>query len=166
MVEMRVPAPAAGCAPEDGSAAVRPDPAGESSRGETSRGLALGRRILVVDDVRDSADTLSSILRVLGHHVRTAYDGHAALAIADEWRPDVIITDIAMPGMHGYELARRLRAEPRGRDVLLIALTGFADDEHRRRSKEAGFDHHFIKPVSIDTLIAAATGSPTSPLMG
>jgi CheY-like chemotaxis protein len=118
-----------------------------------------------VDDVRDSADTLSNILRLLGHHVRAAYDGHAALAIADEWRLDVIIADIAMPGMHGYELARRLRAEPRGRDVLLIALTGFADEEHRRRSKEAGFDHHFVKPVSLETLVATATGSPTGPLM-
>jgi CheY-like chemotaxis protein len=166
MVQMRIPAPVAGCAREDGSAAVRPDSTSESSRGETSGVLASGRRILVVDDVRDSADTLANILQLLGHQVRAAYDGLAALAIADEWRPDVIIADIAMPGMHGYELARRLRAGLLGRDVLLIALTGFADDEHRRRSKEAGFDHHFVKPVSLDTLVASATGSPTGPPIG
>jgi CheY-like chemotaxis protein len=166
MIQMPIPAPAAGRAPEDGLDAVRADPAGESSQGETSGVLAPGRCILVVDDVRDSADTLSNILRLLGHQVRAAYDGQAALAIAGEWRPDVIIADIAMPGMHGYELARRLRAEHRGRDVLLIALTGFADDECRRRSKEAGFDHHFVKPVSLDILVSSVTGSPTGPLIG
>src|SRR5579885_2147926 len=118
MIQMRIPAPAAGRAPGDGAVAVRPDSAGGPSQGGTSGIVAPGRRILVVDDVRDSADTLSSILRLLGHHVRTAYDGPAALAIVDEWRPDVIISDLAMPGMHGYELARRLRAGPRGRDIL------------------------------------------------
>jgi CheY-like chemotaxis protein len=136
-----------------------PGPAGESSRGETLSGLAPGRRILVVDDSRDSADGLSIVLRLLGHDVQTAYHGDAALVIADEWLPDVAILDIAMPRMDGYELARRLRAAHRGRDILLIALTGFAGDDYRRRSMEAGFDEHFVKPVSPDILVACATGS-------
>jgi CheY-like chemotaxis protein len=113
----------------------------------------------VVDDHRDSADSLSSLLRRLGHHVRVAYDGRSALAIAEGWRPDVAILEIAMPGMDGYELARRLRAGLSGREMVLIALTGFDDDAYRRLAMEAGLDRYLVKPVSLDVLVASVMGS-------
>jgi CheY-like chemotaxis protein len=115
--------------------------------------------VLVVDDLRDSADSISLLLRMLGHQVRVAYDGQSALAIAEGWRPDVAILDIAMPRMDGYELAGRLRAGLSRRDIVLIALTGFADGVHRRLAKGAGFDHYFVKPVSLEVLVASVMDS-------
>jgi CheY-like chemotaxis protein len=159
MNQLSIPAPAAGRLGERGAATGGAFPAGGSSRTGVSERLATSRRILIVDDLRDSADGLAVLLGLFGHRARAAYDGRAALAIADEWRPDVAILDIAMPGMNGYELARRLRAEHPGREILLIALTGFGDDEHRRLATEAGFDHYFLKPVPVDILVGSATGS-------
>jgi PAS domain S-box-containing protein len=108
------------------------------------------RKVLVVDDNADSAESLAMILSLRGHEARTALDGQEALAVAREFRPEVVMLDIGLPGMDGYEVARRLRADYDG--ILLVALTGYGQDEDRRRSKEAGFDHHLVKPVDFEVL--------------
>jgi PAS domain S-box-containing protein len=111
---------------------------------------AAGRRILVVDDNQDSAESLALLLEIHGHEVRTAFAGLDALETASTFRPDVVLLDIGLPGMDGYEVARRLRADDhRG---LLVALTGYGRDDDRQRSLEAGFDHHLVKPVDLDEL--------------
>lgn len=110
------------------------------------------RRILVVDDNRDSADSLSLLLQHLGHEVATAYDGLEAVSVAEEFCPDVVLLDIGLPRLDGYGVARRIRAEPWGKDMLLIASTGWGQDSDRARTKAAGFDHHLVKPVDLDTL--------------
>jgi two-component system CheB/CheR fusion protein len=109
-------------------------------------------RILVVDDNEDSADSLAIWLGLMGHDARTAHDGPQALAVAQEYRPDLIFLDIGMPGMNGYEVARRLRQQPETRDVMLIAMTGWGQDEDRRQSREAGFDQHLVKPLEPKAL--------------
>jgi PAS domain S-box-containing protein len=113
---------------------------------------ALARRILVVDDNVDAAETLAVLLRWEGHDVRVAHDGPAALAAAQADPPDVMILDLGMPGMDGYEVARRLREQPGANDILLVALTGWAQEEDRRRCYEAGFDGHLPKPAEPDAL--------------
>lgn len=141
------------------SSARSPMPTAADTPGESrdvqADGLATSRRILVVDDHRDSADSLAIALRLLGYQVWTAHDGPSALAVADEWQPNIGILDIGMPGMDGYQLARRLRATPWGRDILLIALTGWAGEEYQRLSRGAGFDHYFPKPVLLESLLEA-----------
>jgi two-component system CheB/CheR fusion protein len=104
-------------------------------------------RILVVDDNQDSAETLALLLTFSGHDVRVAHEGDTALETASAFLPQVIILDIGLPKMDGYEVARRLRAQPQFKNCYLIALTGYGQDEDRQRSKEAGFDHHMVKPV-------------------
>jgi CheY-like chemotaxis protein len=110
------------------------------------------RRILVVDDNADSALSLSLLLRCLGADVFTANDGTAALEAFRAYQPSIAVLDIGMPQMDGYEVARRLRREPGGADITLIALTGWGYEEDRRRSKAAGIDHHLIKPVELSVL--------------
>ncbi len=105
-----------------------------------------GHRLLVVDDNRDAADSLALLLRLQGHEVRVAHDGPAALQIAAAYRPDLVFLDIGMPGMDGYEVARRLRQTPGLENVVLSALTGWGQQEDRRRTAEVGFDHHLVKP--------------------
>ncbi len=105
------------------------------------------RRVLVADDNRDAADTLALLLEMSGHQVCVAYDGLQALATAREMRPEVALLDIGMPGMDGHAVARAVRAEPWGAAVLLVAVTGWGQEEDRRRAREAGFDHHVTKPV-------------------
>jgi two-component system CheB/CheR fusion protein len=105
------------------------------------------RRILVVDDNADGLETLAMLLELSGHEVRTASDGPGALTAASEFRPDVILLDIGLPGMDGYEVAGRLRTDPALRGVRLIALTGWGQDTDRERSRGAGFDLHLVKPV-------------------
>jgi PAS domain S-box-containing protein len=123
-------------------------PAAAEGDGEAAR-----RRVLVVDDNEDSADSLALLLELKGHEVRVALDGPAALATAHAFQPEVVLLDIGLPGMDGYEVARRLRAERAGEGgLLLVALTGYGQDEDRRRSREAGFDHHLVKPVDFDEL--------------
>ena len=111
-----------------------------------------GQRLLVVDDNEDAATSLAMLLRLQGHEVRVAHDGPAALAIATSYLPSVILLDIGMPGMDGYEVARRLRALPGLGPVVLAALTGWGQQEDRRRTAEAGFDHHFVKPLDAKVL--------------
>ncbi|HWB08555.1 MAG TPA: ATP-binding protein [Pirellulales bacterium] len=113
------------------------------------------RRILVVDDNVDATTTLAMLLSVQQHAVKVAHDGLAALEAAKEFRPDVILLDIGLPRMDGYEVARRLREESDLKNVLLVALTGYGQEEDRRRSAEAGFDFHLVKPVSLEALQGA-----------
>jgi PAS domain S-box-containing protein len=104
-------------------------------------------RILVVEDNRDGADSLRLLLELLGHEVRVAYSGPEGVAAAGDWRPDVVLCDIGLPGLDGYGVARELRLNPTTARVRLLALTGYGQDEDFRRSREAGFDHHLIKPA-------------------
>ena len=110
------------------------------------------RRILVVDDSRDGGESLATLLRVLGADVSLAHSGRKALECVDAFKPDVVLLDIGMPGMDGYEVAHRIRANPANRGLSLIALTGWGQDEDRRRSEAAGFDHHLVKPADIEQL--------------
>jgi len=118
-----------------------------------SRAAALsGSRILVVDDNKDSADSLGMLLRLKGNQIRTAHDGLEAVEVAKTFRPELMLLDIGLPKLNGYDVARRIRQEPWGRDMILIALTGWAQEEDRRRSQEAGFNFHVVKPVELSAL--------------
>jgi CheY-like chemotaxis protein len=114
--------------------------------------LHIKRRVLVVDDNRDAADSLSTLIGMLGHEVHTAYDGFEAVEAASEFHPDVVLLDIGLPRISGYEAALRIRELPAGNKIFLVALTGWGQDEDRRRSREAGFDRHIVKPVNPDVL--------------
>jgi PAS domain S-box-containing protein len=127
-------------------AAEREDPA--SGSGEPgAEGAAAGLRILVVDDNEDSADSLALWLGLMGHETRTAHGGPQALEMAMEFRPEVILLDIGMPGMNGYEVAAQLRERPETQRTVIVAMTGWGQDEDRRRSREAGFERHLVKPL-------------------
>ncbi len=110
------------------------------------------RRVLLVDDSADTVSGLADLLQEWGHTVRTAHDGLSGVEAAMSYQPEVVLLDIGLPGMNGFEVARRLRAEPSLRDALLIAVTGYGQDSDRRRSREAGFDHHLLKPLDFDRL--------------
>jgi len=132
--------------------------AGPAGREEPAAAVtATPRRILVVDDNVDAAETLAILLRLAGHSVEVAHDGAAAIGMAQAKRPELAFLDLGMPGMDGYELARRLRADKALAGVRLVALTGWGQDEDRRRSAEAGFDLHVVKPVEpamLDKVLA------------
>jgi CheY-like chemotaxis protein len=130
--------------------------AGEEAAGD--QGLAVahapfaGQRILVVDDNRDAADTLGLLLESDGAEVRVVYDGRAALAMAESFEPTSVLLDIGMPGMDGFEVARRLRQDGRFAALRIVALTGWGKDTDRRQTHNRGFSHHLTKPVSIEDL--------------
>jgi CheY-like chemotaxis protein len=111
-------------------------------------------RILVVDDNRDSADTLAMLLKSLGADVHTAYDGASALESIRICRPTIVLLDLGLPGIDGYEVARRVRSDAPTSELCMVALTGWGQDEDRRRTREAGFDHHLVKPVDLSALQA------------
>jgi DNA-binding response OmpR family regulator len=115
-------------------------------------------RILIVDDNRDSADSLVMLLRLMGNDTRTAYDGQQGVDIAGEFRPDVILLDIGLPKVNGYEACRRIREQSGGKHVVLIAVTGWGQEEDRRLSHEAGFDYHMVKPVDPQELMKLLAG--------
>ncbi len=115
----------------------------------------------MADDLRDSADSLALMLRLAGHEVWTAHDGLEAVQAAAAFRPDVALLDIGMPKMNGYEAARYIRQQPWGKRLVLIALTGWGQPEDRRRTAEAGFDHHLVKPIepkALEELLADLSG--------
>ncbi|MGH8327306.1 MAG: ATP-binding protein, partial [Steroidobacteraceae bacterium] len=116
-------------------------------------------RVLVADDNADGADVLATLLQLAGHEVHVAHDGLEALEIAARVRPDVALLDIGMPGMSGYDLAARIRSEPWGGGMLLVAVTGWGQEDDKRKAKEAGFDHHLTKPMD-PTLLEAILASP------
>ena len=106
----------------------------------------------------DAADSLAMLLKMMGNNVRTAYDGEEAVQAAGEFRPDVVLLDIGLPKMNGYEAARRIRQEPWGKNMVLIAVTGWGQEEDKRKSQEAGFDHHMVKPVDPQALMKHLAG--------
>jgi CheY-like chemotaxis protein len=110
------------------------------------------RRVLVVDDNLDAADTLAMLITTQGHEVRSAYDGEEAVQVALAFQPDVVLMDIGLPKLHGLEAGKRIRAA-RGSDLTLIAITGWGQDEDRRRSQQAGFDYHLTKPVDGEAIV-------------
>jgi CheY-like chemotaxis protein len=152
------------CFMEQSPAAIHDPGAHEETAGDDKRLVDVKRRVLVVDDNQDTADSLALMLEALGHQARTAYDGARAIALADEFRPDVILMDIGMPRFNGFQAAQRIRAQPWADRVVLIAITGWARDEDKACSKEAGFDAHLTKPVDLKLLfrLLAAMNQPPS----
>ncbi len=134
-------------------AAGRPDVARAKATGPAVQSSRRAR-ILVVDDNVDTARGMARLLKLLGHEVAVAHDGHEAIEVAKEFSPEFVLLDIGLPGMDGYEVASRMRHEEYCKDAVIVAVSGYGQDEDRRRSKEAGFDHHLIKPLDHDALIS------------
>ncbi len=131
----------------------------EDRRVQSEPAAPPGRRLLVVDDNRDAADSLGLLLGLDGHDVRVAYAGRQALEIVKEqFRPEIAILDLGLPDLSGYDLARLLRQDPELQRITLVALTGWGQEEHKQRAREAGFDHHLTKPVDLDRLAAVIAG--------
>jgi CheY-like chemotaxis protein len=110
-----------------------------------------------VDDNRDAAITLGTLMRLTGHETQLAHDGQEACERAESYRPHVILLDIGLPKMNGYDVCRTIRRQPWADGVLIVALTGWGQDDDRRRSQEAGFDSHLVKPVDHDALVSLLT---------
>jgi CheY-like chemotaxis protein len=125
--------------------------AGDGSGADSARRVE-DLRILVVDDNVDAAESLSMLLGLAGHETSVAHDGHAALEAAARFAPDAAFVDIGLPGMNGYEVAKRLRADPRFESLLLVALTGWGTEDDRRQAQSAGFDQHLVKPADIERI--------------
>ena len=143
--------------------ATLPDiPAASDVAAATTRPPARQRRVLVVDDNRDITSTMGMVLEIEGYEFALAHDGVEALEVAEAFRPQAAFVDIGMPGMDGYQVAARLRGTDWGRDMLLIATTGWGQQEDKQRALDAGFDLHLTKPVSPDelaNLLAARMGA-------
>ena len=124
-----------------------------------------GRRVLLVDDNRDSSEPLSLLLQTRGHETRVAVAGEEAITIADTFQPTCVVLDLGLPGIDGFEVARRLRERPYGGSLTLVALTGWAGQEVRTKAAEAGFDFHLVKPVNWEELehIVTAAGGQRPP---
>jgi PAS domain S-box-containing protein len=120
--------------------------AAERTGGETRH------RLVVADDNADGADSLAALLQILGHDVHVAYDGHAAFLAAEQYRPDILLLDLGMPQIDGYEVCRKVRAEPWGREIYVTALTGWGREQDKAKTAEAGFDAHLVKPIDLDKL--------------
>ena len=135
-----------------------PNVEGESAAAQNRRPPPSRRRIVVVDDNRDAANSLSMLLRLQGHDVVVAHDGPSALAATQSFHPDVVFLDLGMPGMDGYEVASRIRKMPGMEKAVLAALTGWGQRADRRRTAEAGFNHHLVKPPEPKKLRALLEG--------
>jgi CheY-like chemotaxis protein len=135
----------------------KPHPSEEPAQGE-ERAPRAPLRFLVADDNRDAADSLALLLRTTGGEVHTAYDGQEAVEAATRLRPDVILLDIGMPRLNGHDACRRIRKEAWGKNVVLVAVTGWGQEEDRRKSNDAGFDGHLVKPVQYDALLSLLAG--------
>ena len=132
--------------PADGSPPATPsDSSGESA--------ARIHRILAVDDNQDAVDILARTLQLKGHEVQTAYDGIEAVDVAARFKPDIVLLDIGLPRLSGYDVARRIRQLPDGKSTILIAITGWGQEEDRRQSQQSGFDMHLVKPVDPIALL-------------
>src|SRR6266550_263950 len=110
------------------------------------------KRVLVVDDNRDSADTITALLLAWGHEARTLYDAESVISVVEEFQPDVVVLDIGLPKVNGYDVARQLRQSGNRRHIVLVAFTGYGQDDDRRQVREAGFDHHLLKPLEPEAL--------------
>ena len=165
----------------DGTVAIHSEGAGKGTRVEVRlpmvlapmpRGAAVGatvksppppRRILVADDNADAAESLAQVLRMMGNEVRTVADGIEVIEQAPGFDPDIVMLDIGMPRLNGYEACRRLREQEGGGELVIIAVTGWGQDEDRARSREAGFDLHLTKPVDplgVEALLASLPPPP------
>jgi PAS domain S-box-containing protein len=133
------------------------EPAALAPAPEAPPAGAVRLRVLVIEDNKDAAASLRMLLEVLGHETRVTYTGREGVAAALAWRPDVVISDIGLPGLDGYEVARELRLHPTTARVRLVALTGYGGDDDRRRSRQAGFDHHLTKPAEPQALLELLT---------
>ena len=111
------------------------------------------RRVLIVDDNRDSADSLAMLMQITNNEAYLAHDGEEAVAAVEKYRPEVVLLDIGLPKIDGHEVCRRVRKEPWGKDIVIIALTGWGQEDDRRKSQEAGFDGHLVKPVDYEKLL-------------
>lgn len=116
------------------------------------------RRILVVDDNRDAAKTMAMLLKITGNEIRIAYDGLEALETANQFQPDIILLDIGLPKLNGYEVASKIRDESWGKNMIIVALTGWGQPDDRGRSAEIGFNAHMVKPVDYDELVKLLAG--------
>jgi PAS domain S-box-containing protein len=148
------------------SAPAARDEARSGPAGEDHGGLEpapSGRRVLVIDDNRDVAELTAEVLMAVGHEVRVAFDGPSGLEQASTFQPQVIFLDVGLPVMDGYEVARRIRQQPGGDRVRLVAVTGYGQQNDRARALDAGFDLHLVKPVDVDRLIAAASPPESDP---
>jgi signal transduction histidine kinase len=117
------------------------------------------KRILVTDDNQDAAKSLSMLLRLNGHEVETVFDGESAVAKAETYRPDIMLLDIGLPDMNGYDVCRTIRQTPWGKSIRMVALTGWGQEQDRRNAREAGFDDHLVKPVDPQVLRRAVSAS-------
>jgi CheY-like chemotaxis protein len=120
-------------------------------------------RVLVVDDNVDTVTTLALLVQESGHDVRTAYDGSAVLEAALDYRPSVVLLDIGLPGLNGFEVAKRLRQQPALQNAVLVAMTGYGRESDRQRSQEAGFDHHLVKPGDFGKVLEILATVSESP---
>jgi signal transduction histidine kinase len=143
-----------------------PSPSRQPTADDETAPSVRSRRILIVDDNKDAANLMSLLVTLDGHDVRTAYDGQEAWDLASAFTPEVLLLDLGVPGLSGFEIARRVRHSPWGRNVALIAVTGWGQEQDRRRTAEAGFDAHLVKPVAREDLLralkAAAQSTPPS----
>jgi CheY-like chemotaxis protein len=127
------------------------------------RGAVPKHRILVVDDHRDAALGMAAVLKSRGHEVSTAHNGESSIRIAETYQPDVILMDIGMPGMSGYETTRRIRATPWGKNIFIIALTGWGQETDRAQSQKCGCNAHLVKPVDLPELEELLIQAPLAP---
>jgi CheY-like chemotaxis protein len=133
---------------------------GDATAGEPNAAAPKTRhRILVIDDNRDSAASLAALLGLKGNETRCAYDGLEGLKVAADFQPDIVLLDIGMPGLDGIETGRRIREQPWGKDIVLIALSGWGQERDKRESQAAGFNHHLVKPVDLRELEALLDSS-------
>jgi CheY-like chemotaxis protein len=139
-------------------------PKSKTPRATVERTPTTSHRVLIVDDNRDAATSLAVLLRMTGNETRTAHDGLEAVEVAATFRPDVVLLDIGLPKLNGHDACRRIRAQPWGKDMVLVALTGWGQDEDRRQSKDAGFDHHMVKPVDFAELMGLLAGLKVTPV--
>ena len=153
---VRMPAVVAPGAGEEPAANSKPSPARQTD----------GLRVLVVDDNRDSARSLALLLETQGHQVQTAYDGLAGIEAVDAFEPDAVVLDIGLPGLNGYEVARRIRARLDGKPLMLVALTGYGHEDSRLQAQAAGFDLHLVKPVELQVLQQLLTDRFKTPPTG
>jgi PAS domain S-box-containing protein len=139
-----------------------PHPQASSPPADAARPTGTSLRVMVVDDHVDTVTTLAALLQESGHEVRTAYDGSAVLEAALDYRPDVVLLDIGLPGLNGFEVATRLRQQPTLQKIVLVAMTGYGQDSDRQRSRQAGFDHHLVKPVDFAEVLQLLATVPAS----
>lgn len=118
-------------------------------------------QVLIVEDNHDAADGLARLVRLGGHQVQVAYSGAVGLLIAQQQNPDVILLDIGLPRVDGYQVIEKLRARPETKDALIVAVTGYGQASDRQRSRDAGFDLHLVKPIQTEKLLALLRGDPS-----